>query len=267
MKTKEKGFTIIELLVAVLLAAVVTSAAMALYITQHKQLVIQDEVADMQSSLRASISEVSTKVRMAGYNVPDAILPVEASNTNPDTITITYDSGILRGVQVEHDMPAPSVELRCDGHDLTGLNEGDWVYIYDPNTRTGEYFQVTAVQNSDHIQHNTMPLSKAYPAGSKILKMSRYKYFIDSSDTSHPRLMVQLGVNSPQAFADNITDLNIQYLMSSGAVVDVPSVVDMIREAIIRIDARTDMADDEFLTQYRTRSLTTRAKVRNLGVN
>jgi len=268
MRTKEKGFTIIELLIAVLLAAIVTSAAMALYITQHKQLVVQDEVADMQSSVRASIAEVSTKVRMAGYKVPDAVSPIMAYDTNPDTIVISYDCGYGDDIQIEHTMPQPSAELRCDGHDLSAFQDNDLLYIYDPNTKTGEFFKATNIQySSGHIQHNLGPLSKAYPQGSKILKINRFKYYIDNSDVSHPKLMVQLGANTPQVFADNITNLNIRYLLSSDQVVDVPSVVDMVREVIIRVDARTDKADDEFQTQYRTRSLATRAKVRNLGVN
>jgi hypothetical protein len=49
--------------------------------------------------------------------------------------------------------------------------------------------------------------------------------------------------------------------------VDVPVLADMIREVIITIDARNNNRDPDFQNQYRTRELTTRVKVRNLGVN
>jgi hypothetical protein len=252
----------------VFLAAIVTSAAMALYITQHKQLLVQDEVADMQSSVRASIAEVSTKVRMAGYKVPETVLPIIAYNTNPDTIVISYDSGYGDDVQIEHAMPQPSAELRCDGHDLSAFQDNDVLYIYDPFSNSGEFFLATQIQySSSHIQHNQGPLGKAYPLGSKILKINRFKYYIGNLNTSHPQLMVQFAGNTPQVFADNITNLNIRYLLSSGAVVDVPGLIDMVREVIISVDARTDRVDNEFQTRYRTRSLSTRTKVRNLGVN
>jgi hypothetical protein len=110
-------------------------------------------------------------------------------------------------------------------------------------------------------------LSKAYPQGSKILKIDRYKYYVDNSDANHPNLMIQVGAGAPQVFAENITNLDVRYVMSSGAIVDVPAVVDMVREVVFRVDARTEDADNEFFNQYRTRSLTTRVKVRNLGVN
>ena len=263
-----KGFTIIELLIAMLLAGIVTAAAMGIYITQHKQWLVQDEVSDMQASIRASAVELSTQIRMAGYNVPEGIPELEAYNTNPDTIVIIYDSADLENVQIEHQMPLPSAELRCDGHDLTGLYDGDWVFIYDPGTMTGEFFEVSHVQYAaSHIQHNTMPLSRCYPAGSWILKLNRFKFYIDNSDTSHPNLMVWAPGMGAQIYAENITNLNIQYVLSNGAIVDVPPVPDMVREVIIDIDGRTDKADDEFEARYRTRSLTTRVMVRNLGLS
>ena len=262
-----KGFTLIELLIAVLLAGIVTSAAMGIYITQHKQLIVQDEISDMQASIRAAAVELSTQIRMAGYNVPEGIPELEAYNTNPDTIVIIYDAGNLEGVQIEHEMPRPSSELRCDGHDLSGINDGDWVFIYDPSINWGEFFEISHVQyGASHIQHNTMPLTREYPAGSWVIKMNRFKFYIDNSDTDHPNLMVWAPGMGAQVYAENITRLNVQYVLASGAIVDVPPTPDMVREVIIDIAARTDKADDEFETPYRTRSLTTRVMVRNLGV-
>jgi len=261
------GFTIIEILIAVLLAGLITSAAMALYLTQRKQLFVQEEVSDMQASIRAAMAELSTRIRMAGYNVPDGIQAISASNTNPDTITLVYDSDLLQGVQIEHAMPQPSAELRCDGHNLDGLNEGDWAFIYDPNTKTGEFFLVTQVQYSDHIQHNTMPLSKAYPAGSKVMKLNRFKYFIDRTDANHPNLMVQFDFSAPVVYAENITNLDFRYILSSGAMVDVPPDAYMIREVSTTVQARNNKPDQDSASPYRTRSLNARVKVRNLGPN
>lgn len=267
-ETARSGFTIIEVLIALFLAGLVTSAAMSLYLTQQKQLIVQDEVSDMQANVRAATTELADKVRMAGYKTPENFPAIVARNTNPDTIEIAYDSDELRDCRIEWPMPLPSAELRCDGHDLTGLNENDWVYIFDPFTKTGEFFQVTAVQYaSSHIQHNTMPLSKAYPAGSYVMKLSTFKYYVDQSDVDHPKLMMRALGQTPVAYADNITNVNFQYLLSNGAIVDVPPLPTMIREVFISVDARNDKPDYEFQNPYRTRALVTRIKVRNLGVN
>lgn len=262
------GFTVIEILIAVFLAGLVTSAAMGLYLTQHKQLGVQEQVTDMQANLRAAMGELTTRIRMVGYRLPEGLPAVVARDANPDTIKILFDTNELNDVQIEHSMPQPSSELRCDGHDLTGVNEGDTLYIFDPFTQTGEFFIVTQVQMpSANLQHNTSDLSRCYPQGSKIVKMQSVTYYIDSTDPDHPNLMYQFHDQPTQIYAENITDLNFQYILSSGAVVDVPPMTQMIREVIITVAARSDKADNEFETPYRNRTLTTRVKVRNLGVN
>ena len=265
MLKNANGFTIIELLVAVLLAAIVTGSAMELYITQHKQLLVQDQVSDMQSNIRAAESEIVKQVKMAGYKVPNNFTSLMNSNTNPDTMFIAYNCDI-NNIQLAHAMPQPSSELRCDGYDVSSLHDGEWAYIYDPFTKTGEYFYINQVQNSNHLMHH-QDLSKCYPVGSVILKMNFYKFYIDQPTAVHPNLMVQYNGQAPQIYAENITGLNIQFVLTSGAIVDVPTVQDMIREVIIRVDARTDQIDQQFPSQYRTRTLTSRVKVRNIGVN
>jgi hypothetical protein len=256
------------MLMAALLAAIVASAALVIYVTQHKQLLVQDEVSDLQANIRAAAVELTTNIRLAGYGVPEGIPKLEGYDTNPDTIAVMFDAGNLEDVRIEHPMPQPSAELRCDGHDLSGLYDGDWVFIYDPNADSGEFFEVTQVQYAaGHIQHNTMPLSRAYPAGSWVVKMNYFKYYIDDTDPDHPNLMMWAPGMGAQVYAENITDLNIQYVLSSGAVVDLFPDEDLVREIIINIDARTNTPDDEFQSDYRLRDLTTRVKVRNLGLS
>jgi Tfp pilus assembly protein PilW len=265
---KAGGFTLVEMLIGTLLSTIVVSAALKVYLVQQKHLVVQDQISDMQQNVRASTEELSTKIRMAGHNLPTGIAPIVASNTNPDSITVVFDDASLDNVQIEHAMPNSSAELRCDGHDLSALNDGDWLYIYDPATNTGEYFQATQIQYaSSNIQHNTMSLSKAYPSGAKVLKISIMKYYVDrATDANHPRLMSKYMNNAAQIYADNISDLQFQYVLSSGATVDTPPIATMVREVAIRVTGRTEKADDKFAVDYRTRTNETRVKVRNLGM-
>ena len=258
----------IEFIIALMLAGIVTSGAFAIYNAQQKQWNVQDQVADMQASIRAATAELTTKIRMAGYKVPENIAPILGSNTNPDTIIIIYDSEDIVGVQTEQAMSQPTADLHCDGHDLSGLQDGDWAFIYDPSTKTGEFFEVTQViYGTFLIKHNTMALSKSYPLGSKVSKMNRYKYYIDQSDPNHPNMMVQCWNKPAQIYADNITNLNFSYVLSNGDVVDAPTIPIMVREVRILVNGRNDKPDHEFFTPYRTRSLETRVNIRNLAAN
>ena len=263
-----KGMTLLELAIGILLTGIVLSAAFSLYITQQKQLIIQDEITDVQSNIRAATAELATQIRLAGFELPEGLQAIQAYNTNPDTIILTYASPDFSQVKTEHQMPDPYSVLQCDGHDLSNLRDNEWVYIADPILGMGEYFLATAVDySSSSIQHGTMALSHSYPPDSRILKIMQFKYYVDMSDSSHPNLMRQVNNEAPQVFAENITDMQFRYSLSSLNVVDVPIIDNMIREVLISVAARTDKPDQDFQNQYRRRTLTTSVKVRNLGIN
>ena len=260
------GFTLVEFLIAVFLAAVVATAAMGIYVAQNSTLTARDEAPDMQANARAAAVELATRIRMAGFNVPEGIPKLQSSNTDPDTITITYDSGEFEDVTLESPMTEPYSELRCDGNDIGALNDGDWAFIYDLSTKSGEFFLATRVDAaSATIHHSTMPLSGLYPAGSQVIMMKRFKYYIDSSDPDHPNLICWTHRTGPQVFAEDIADFNLRYVLAGGEEVDVFPDESMVREVIITLNASTDAPDREFDTNYEKRILRTMVTVRNLA--
>jgi len=269
----KKGFTLLELLIASGLSVIIVSSALSVYLAQHKHLVAQNQVTDMQANARASLQELATKIRMAGYNVPNVISALNASNTNPDTLEIVYDTGLLEGVKLRVAMADPTAELRCDNHDddLSPVQEGEWLFIYDPNANVGEFFEVSRIiYGPARIQHSTMPLSRAYPESCSVFKFSRTKYYVDNtSDSTHSNLMVSELGGAPQVYADNITDIQFSYVLSSGTVVDIPPLAQMVRMVVITLDAVTDRPSSEYAETFRNRErrLETTVKVRNLGLN
>lgn len=263
----ERGVTLIELLVALVMTGIITSAGFGIYLTQHEGWIIQEQVTNMQQNARASMHELETKIRMAGYGLPGGIDPIYANDTNPDTITIVFQNEFNCEATIEHAMPTPSAELRCDGHDISCFSESTWAYIYDPFADTGEFFWITQVQvAASHIQHNTAPLSRSYPQGSIVLYVDYYKFFIDATDTNHPNLMVQKYGEAPQVYAEDIEDLQFRYGLANGVFVDIPPAASVVREVTITLTARTERKDLQFQGEYRRRSLTSEVKVRNLGL-
>jgi prepilin-type N-terminal cleavage/methylation domain-containing protein len=266
MKIDKKGFTLLEMAIGILLTGVIVSAALSLYLTQHKQLLVQNDVTDLQSTIRVAMGELSNKIRMAGFGIPPSMNSIFAYDTNPDTIVLC--SNLLDNIQISQAMSMPSSDLLCDDYDISALHDGDTLFIYDPILKTGEYFYASQIQYSPPlIRHNTVDLSQCYPVGSKIMRLNSIKYFIDNSNPDHPNLMIKSGFSDPQVYAENITDLQFKYILSSQDTVDVPIISKMIREVAISVTARTNERDPDFQNQYRTRTLSTRVKVRNLAIN
>ena len=64
-----KGFTFIELLIALFLTGIITFAALQFYTSLNQQSFSQQEMADIQQMNRASLEEISTTLRSAGYGL------------------------------------------------------------------------------------------------------------------------------------------------------------------------------------------------------
>ena len=68
-KRRERGTALIEVLIAGLMTAIVAGATMEFYVTQHKNWLMQTEVADVQQCARACLDEMAGELRMGGYGL------------------------------------------------------------------------------------------------------------------------------------------------------------------------------------------------------
>jgi len=261
------GASLVEMLIGLFLAGLVTASIFEVYINQHKNWNIQDDVTEIQQSARASIDELTRNIRMAGHELPIGLPAIEAFNTNPDTIVINFVEDGCQAV-IEHPMPQPSSELRCDGHDVSCFYDGQWAYIFQPDSGGGEFFEISHVQvAASNIQHNKMPLSKVYPEDAILLALQRMKYYVDYTDSLHPNLMIVLPGQAPAVYAENITDLQFRYRMKNGTMVDVPPIVEDVRAVEITISGRSDRPDPDFPNDpYRTRTYTSIVNLRNMDI-
>ncbi len=261
-----RGASLLELLVALAITGVVTLAVFKAYISQHRHYIVQEDVTDIQQNARAAIDEIIRHVRMAGHDLPMGLAAISPSNTNPDTLTLTYHTDAC-DTYLSAPMPQPSAELKC-GSDISCYWAGQWVYIYEADVNIGEWFEITHVQEAAlHLQHNTMQLSRKYGADSEILAMTQVKFYIDTTNALHPNLMIQYMGQTPQVYSMNMTDLQFEYHMKNGTVLDQPILVDDIREIAISVTGRSNSPDPEApdtANAYRFRTFATSVYLRNL---
>ncbi len=93
---KQKGVTLIELLVALIILGIVSGAIYRLFVIQTSAYTVQDQTVEVQQSVRSAMEILLRDLRMAGYDddsldstvtVPVAIVfPVQASD-----ITVSYE--------------------------------------------------------------------------------------------------------------------------------------------------------------------------------
>lgn len=93
----QKGYTLIQLLISLVLTSIIALAGFQYYKGQHEAYIAQTNIADRQGSMRASLTELARQIRQAGYMVPGG--GYAKLSTQFDTLTVYY--GQAAGVNVD----------------------------------------------------------------------------------------------------------------------------------------------------------------------
>lgn len=92
----KKGFTLVEVLIALAISGLLMTAVYSAFQSQQKSYLAQDQVAEMQQNIRAALSAVMQELRMAGYD-PYSSGTVGITAAGPTSVTFTMvadDDGI-----------------------------------------------------------------------------------------------------------------------------------------------------------------------------
>ena len=95
-KISNRGFTIVELLVATALSGIVLTGIYSSYYSQQKSYVAQGQISSMQQNLRAALYHMEREIRRAGYDpVGESGAGIQTNGTDSIRVTmdITDDSG------------------------------------------------------------------------------------------------------------------------------------------------------------------------------
>lgn len=124
IKLNKKGFSLIELLVAMAVAAILLAGIYKAFNSQMKTHVAQQAVADMQQGLRASMFLMDKDIRMAGYN-PTGLAPAQITTADNNLIEFTMDitGGQNDGDDNDDDGNFDAGDLNQDNDNLD--NDGD----------------------------------------------------------------------------------------------------------------------------------------------
>lgn len=272
----EAGFSLIEVMSALVILAIALTAVFATFISQQKSFTVQNRVAEMQQNLRQAVEYMSRDIRLAGYGIPDNVAVPGAANpagitsirslyavdntTGPDQIYILYmfdmDANQPPTTDNASGVPANAGSITVPGTTGFLATGGELVLVTDGTT--ADLYETTAASgttltfgggygyNSGH--------GKSYPAGSPpvtVAKARFVRYYIDgTTDPAHPTLMVdRLGGAPPQPVADDIEDMQLTYGLDTGGdgIVDTwtagPATPSQIRQVRLQFIARTRLPE------------------------
>ena len=226
------GFTMLETLLALLLTALVTGAALLLLVPGEAAIQSQPEATDLQQRARGAADALLRDLTMAGAGTDlgvDAgglirsfapIVPRLAGvsgdppeTARADAITISY-------------VPATSVQAttrtawsegaaltlndgpNCVGRTLCGVQAGMTIVIFD---RTGDHdvLSVERVESgSAQVRPHASSVAYTYPAGARVAQVVSRSYYLDATNN---RLKQYDGLLSDMPLADNVVGLSFEY--------------------------------------------------------
>ena len=91
-RNNERGFTLVELLIAMTIGLIILTALSSTFLMQRKIYDVQEQVAEMVQNARAAMDMMTREIRMAGYGAPTSDLstwidwvpsPTPTINDNP----------------------------------------------------------------------------------------------------------------------------------------------------------------------------------------
>jgi type IV pilus assembly protein PilW len=107
LRTYQHGFTLVEVLIAISISAVITSAFYQIFLSQQRSYLVQEQVAEMQQNLRTGLYMLAREMRSAGFDpnrtgnfgfvtdfaAPNDIFSLDINYaTNKNIIAFTMDS-------------------------------------------------------------------------------------------------------------------------------------------------------------------------------
>lgn len=89
----ERGFTLIELIIAMTVGLVVLAAMYGVFTIQNRHLKIEEQLAEMQQNARAAMDMMTREIRMAGYDpTGEAGAGITSAATNSLSFTLDVNA-------------------------------------------------------------------------------------------------------------------------------------------------------------------------------
>ena len=146
----EKGFSLIELLIAIAIASIVITATYGLFINYRRSNTLQTVSTDVQQDLRAAIMLMEQEIRGAGFNPKHVAGLGIQSGSDATTIIFTSDND-FNGLIAQDDLATAGDELAS--------SPDEWItYGYNPATRqlTRSSMQADGTQFGTQIQQTVL---------------------------------------------------------------------------------------------------------------
>jgi prepilin-type N-terminal cleavage/methylation domain-containing protein len=271
---REKGLTLIELLIAMAISAILIAAIYRTFIRQQKTYTVQEQVVDMQQNARVAINRMMREIRMAGFGNVSDVLSL-SGGVNGFTAVITPNANSITIVGGFRQISTLAVDAQSGQNKITLANPGD---ASEFDGAINQYISIGGLE-SNTVQSRTgadltldpnYPLKMTYPAATPIFKIHAIRYGIRNDDgvlVLFRDLYPNTVSSQRETVAENIENVQFEYFDANAKPTAIPANIRMVK---VTVTARTSISDSEFkggTGGYRRRVISSNILVRNVRLN
>jgi len=221
----ERGFTLIELMVSLVLFSLAIAGVLSVAISMGRAYHEQRQVMATEQGVRSAMDFMSDLIRgtspaVANGDIQDTkdcvtgVLTVTDSTTGPDQVEVVAASGgVVTSLRTQYDAGNLGAITVTDAQNLA---PGDTLIITDGTK--GAIVRATAVNTGTAIVTlqapgcaPTFPVSGGYPPGSLVIRAIRAKFRIGTFDGSPDVLLMDQDADGvgEEPLAENVEDMQI----------------------------------------------------------
>ncbi|MCC6502145.1 MAG: prepilin-type N-terminal cleavage/methylation domain-containing protein [Deltaproteobacteria bacterium] len=295
--TRDKGFTIIELVIAMAILGVLTAGIFTLYNSQHRVTHIEADVVDVQQNLRMSLESVSKDIRMAGFALTNGANPVAAAGNNTglgssDTMTINaagtfavatrldadLSAAVTSGTPLTFTVLAGDVSLFTAGDAIRIIHTGDksepaaTVFTVNSVNAAGPTITATPAANAGAVEFKRgfLVVKTGDSAPDTFPNTVQYCLGPDASCASAVACpagsclmrIVNGSASANSIVATNIQNMQLSYVLDDGTTTAAPADLSAVRDILVTVSGQT-AATAGLSGAAKTREMTVSAKIRN----
>ena len=241
---RQRGFSLIEILVTLVIMGMITQALVSFFITSARLRSVADIRMETHQAVAATMDTLARDIRLAGICFPSNGQFVSlggVDNGTQDAITIRLGNTVNEScVQTALSADAAAGANTLSLASAQGFAVGSVGYV--TNGSVGDFFTVTGISGSDLTTNATW--ARAYPAASSgVYAMQEHIYRVNTTiDSRGSVLTSQRDRGTEEIFADGITALNVQYRNTDNSVVDLPASDAewrLVKEVLLSVTARS----------------------------
>jgi prepilin-type N-terminal cleavage/methylation domain-containing protein len=271
---KKRGLSLIEVIVALAVGAIVIAGVYRTFTVQHKSFTVQEEVFQAQASARAVMDLIARDIRMAGFGVPDWGGNRITINGPSDFIIVGVFSSPVGKLAANASMGQNQIDLDTDDKNLD-LTDGDHLLVFEsdrpvpPTLEAGEVldpplkYRTVEVWADTEGQNPTVPIDfdGSTDAVQDVLDLDlRANALVYRVGTIQYQLVGNRLERNGSVLATNVTAFQITNLFDPGP----PPVEESFGTFQVALTVETETNDPDFPGGRRTRTLTSTIKARNL---